>query len=213
MTTTRYDSGAGNRLPAPSCASAAAGPQRWSAGYAYLLLTELLDDQPNRLAHSLLAGRQARSVAGSVVPAEREMLVAAALLHDIGYAPALVRSGFHPLDGADHLLRLGAPERLAALVAHHSEARHLAAARGLAGDLTRFPREEGPLADALVYADMTAGPTGTPMTVADRLDDIAARHRDEDPALRAARLARAPHLVAAAERVRGRVLVGPPVVV
>ena len=181
---------------------ATAGHQRWSSTHACLLATQLLTDRPDRLAHSLLAGQHAQRVRSTVAPADGELLVAAALLHDIGYSPTLVDTGFHPLDGANHLALLGAPHRLASLVAHHSEARYLAAARGLDRELSRFRREEGPVMDALVYADMTSGPTGTPMTLTDRLADIAIRHDGEDAELLAARLARVPHLIAAGERVR-----------
>ena len=38
-------------------------------------------------------------------------LVAAAWLHDIGYAPELVETGFHPLDGARYLRREGLMNR------------------------------------------------------------------------------------------------------
>lgn len=176
----------------------------WDPGDAYLLATRLLHVRPARLAHSLLAGQQARRVCGTVPAADRDLLVSAALLHDIGYSPTLVKTGFHPLDGANHLLVLGAPERLAALVAHHSESWRLAAATGHLAELLRFPRVEGPVLDALAYADMTAGPTGLPMTVPDRLADIAARHAAEDPELLAARLARVSDLIAATERVRVR---------
>ena len=46
-----------------------------------------------------------------------EALVSAAWLHDIGYAPDVVETGFHPLDGARYLAGLGAPERVVNLVA------------------------------------------------------------------------------------------------
>jgi hypothetical protein len=62
--------------------------------------------------------------------------------------------------------------RLAALVAHHSEADLLADARGLLYQLWEFPHEPGLLSDALAYADRTAGPTGRRMSGADRLADI-----------------------------------------
>jgi hypothetical protein len=42
----------------------------------------------------------------------REVLVAAAWVHDIGYAPELLATGFHPLDGARYLTGLGVPERV-----------------------------------------------------------------------------------------------------
>ena len=57
------------------------------------------------------------------------LLVAAAWLHDIGYAPTLAATVFHPLDGARHLRALG-HERLARLVAYHSSARWEAEALG-----------------------------------------------------------------------------------
>jgi HD superfamily phosphodiesterase len=45
------------------------------------------------------------------------LLLAAALLHDVGYAPDIAHTGFHPLDGAWYLREVGAPDRLTALVA------------------------------------------------------------------------------------------------
>ena len=44
----------------------------------------------------------------------------AAWIHDIGYAPEVAASGFHPLDGARFLAAAGVSQRLADLVAHHS---------------------------------------------------------------------------------------------
>jgi hypothetical protein len=51
-------------------------------------------------------------------PDDREILVAAAWLHDIGYAPGLAETGFHPLDGARWLRTAGFGDRLAGLVAY-----------------------------------------------------------------------------------------------
>ena len=174
----------------------------WSPYDARVLATSLLISLPGRLAHSLRAGIQARHLTSAVPPGDADLLVCAALLHDIGYAPAVRQTGFHPLDGATYLLAVGAPARLAALVAHHSEARMLAEAAGLLEALSRFPREEGPVTDALACADLTASPSGAPIDVSDRLADIARRHRNDDPVLVAARLARVPRLLAAVERVR-----------
>jgi hypothetical protein len=174
---------------------------RWSPGHARWLTTRLLRKLPNWMAHSLLAGVQARRVRATVPVGDADLLVSAALLHDIGYSPALLQTGFHPIDGADFLVMLGAPYRLAALVAHHSESHLLATAHGLLPELARFRREQGPVTDALAYADVTAGPDGTPMSVPDRLADIAARHAHEDPELVAARRAGVPQLLAASQRV------------
>lgn len=53
--------------------------------------------------------------------ADRPALIAAAWLHDVGYAPSLAVTGFHPLHGARYVRALG-HERIAGLVAHHSGA-------------------------------------------------------------------------------------------
>ena len=177
---------------------------QWSPGRARALTTSLLRGRPDRLAHSLRAGLQARRVLAAVPAQDADLLVSAALLHDIGYASALRQTGIHAIDGATFLVMLGAPYRLAALVAHHSESRLLAEPAGVLAALSRFRRAEGPVTDALAYADMTSGPTGARMSVPDRLADIAARHAHEDPVMLAARLARVPRLLAAAQRVQLR---------
>lgn len=164
----------------------------------------LLSPLANRWAHTQTAAAQAETVVATVPLTDRDHLIAAAWLHDIGYAEQLVDTGFHPLDGARYLLRNGAPMRLAALVAHHSEAALLAEAHGLLDELEEFPRGHLLVCDALVYADMTAGPAGEHMRVSDRLADIRRRHADEGPRLEPARLSREPLLTAAVARVQRR---------
>src|SRR5436305_486667 len=90
-------------------------PHDWRPDSAVELCTQLLHDLPDRLRHSLLCGRHAELLAAAVPPEDREVLIAAAYLHDVGYSALLVQSRFHPLDGARYLRRLGAPPRLAAL--------------------------------------------------------------------------------------------------
>jgi hypothetical protein len=106
---------------------------------------------------------------------DRIHLLAAAYLHDVGYAPEVVRTGFHPLDGALYLRALG-HDRLACLVAHHSEARFEAQARGLTDALAAFHRERGRVTDALIYCDQLTGPTGQLLTLRERRLDILARY-------------------------------------
>jgi putative nucleotidyltransferase with HDIG domain len=178
-----------------------ADTEDWLGANAICLCTVLLHNQPDRLRHSLLCGHQAEQFASAVPPGDRGALIAAAYLHDIGYSYPLVGTGFHPIDGARFLQAIGAPARLAALVAHHSEARMIARANGLLPALAEFRHENTLTSDALTYADMTAGPTGLPMSVEDRLADIARRHESE-PELRAARHARVPYLLAAVKRVK-----------
>jgi hypothetical protein len=101
----------------------------------------------------------------------------AAWLHDIGYAPDLVTSGFHPLDGARFLRRSGLDERVVSLVAYHSCARIEADIRGVGGELaSEFDLADQPLADALLYCDMTTGPDGDYVRPADRLVEIRGRY-------------------------------------
>ncbi len=168
--------------------------------------TFLLREDRGRWLHSQAAAMAATEAAVTVPAVDRELLVATAWLHDVGYAHPHPPTGFHPVDGAFLLTGDGWPRRLAALVAHHSEARFAAEARGLSHELRAFEREVGPVADALVYADMTAGPAGERMLLPQRLDDIRRRHAHDSQAQRAARRAREPFLMLAAARVDLRLL-------
>jgi HD domain len=152
----------------------------------------LLEPLGNRWAHVQAVAEQAGRIAPAVLPAdEREILVAAAWLHDIGYAPALVTTGLHPLDGARHLEALGVDRRLCCLVAHHSGATFEAEERGYAAGLGAFEREDSPVVDALVYADMTTGPAGQRLTFEARIAEILERYPADHPVYRDQRLA--PH--------------------
>ena len=105
-----------------------------------------------------------------------KFLVSAGWLHDVGYAPDVVESGFHPLDGARYLAGLGAPARVVNLVAQHSNAILEAELRGI-GDLAAvFPYEVGLLRDALWYCDLTTSPDGQPVSAPDRIAEIKARY-------------------------------------
>jgi putative nucleotidyltransferase with HDIG domain len=105
-----------------------------------------------------------------------EVLVAAAWLHDIGYAPSAVQTGFHPLDGARFLAGLGVPERVVNLVARHSDAILKAELRGIGDLLAVFPDECGALRDALWYCDLTTSPDGDQVSVRDRIAEIKERY-------------------------------------
>ena len=147
---------------------------QWARDLAERLLGETL---PRRWAHSQGVGRKAESVA-HLVGADAELLVSAAWLHDIGYAPDLVKSGSHALDGARYLRDVAhAEQQLCRLVANHTHAIIEARRRGLAADLaTEFPEVNGLVADALVYSDMTTSPDGNPVDVEQRLAVNEARY-------------------------------------
>jgi HD domain len=172
--------------------------QPWAKAQAERLMAPLGD----RWLHVQAVADKARRVA-AVLPAEDvDLLVAAAFLHDVGYAPSLDGLGFHPVDGA-RFLRAQGKERLACLVAHHSGARFEAEERGLVEELAAFPVEDGPVMDALTFADMTTGPAGQPMTLDERIGEIQRRYSPDDPVHRAILRAR-PLLEAAVQRVRTR---------
>jgi hypothetical protein len=171
---------------------------------AHHLARSVLADLPERWQHTVGVAHRARELAGTLDEAAgADLLVATAWLHDIGYAPALRDTGFHPLDGARYLDRHGWPARLCGLVAHHSEAGCVAAARGLAGELAAFGNEHSALSDALTCADQTVGPHGRRMNVDERLADMIRRHGPGSPNA-AVHQQRAPLIRAAVLRVQVR---------
>lgn len=166
------------------------------------IATDLLRDVGTRLDHVLRAGSVAAGLAGLFDDAEAELLVAAATLHDIGYAPRIAATGYHSLDGGLYLRRMGLSERLAGLVAHHSLAYLNAPDHGI--NLTDwFPREHGLLADSLIFADMHAAPDGRHIHHEDRFADIAGRHAYPRTALRLELLRAAVQRVARAAQEAG----------
>jgi hypothetical protein len=110
------------------------------------------------------------------LPLDREVLVTAAWLHDIGYAPGVVDTGFRPLDGARYLAGLGVPERVVNLVARNSYAILEAQFRGIGGVVACFPDERGVLRDALWYCDLTTSPDGESVSARERITEIKARY-------------------------------------
>ena len=155
---------------------------------------------PRRWSHTRGVADRAASIARAV-GADADLLVCAAWLHDIGYAPDLAVTGFHPLDGARYLRDVaGADQRLCRLVANHSCAIIGARLCGLAGALAgEFPEVHGVVADALTYCDMTTSPTGQPVDLDTRLKEIIDRYGETHLVTRSMRQAW-PH-VQAAERV------------
>jgi putative nucleotidyltransferase with HDIG domain len=158
---------------------------------------------PRRWAHVQGVARQAEHTA-SRLGFRDGVLVAAAWLHDIGYAPALKDTGFHPLDGARYLRCRAVDEQVVRLVAHHSYAPLEAAERGLVDPLvTEFPAADPVLADALCHADMTTSPDGERVEAGARLAEIQARYGPGDPVTQFIDRAR-PDILAAVARTTAR---------
>jgi HD domain len=165
----------------PSCECAAVGDfgstvscmrlTSWAASNSERFLSPL----GNRWFHVQQVARQAHHVAKAVPPEDRDLLIAAAYLHDVGYAPQLSVTGFHPLDGARWIRDHGPGGRLACLVAHHSCAIYEARVRGL----------------TLVFCDMTTGPTGKVLSFDERIEEILDRYGPEHEVSRALAMSRA----------------------
>jgi hypothetical protein len=80
---------------------------------------------------------------------------------------------------------IGASLAVISLVAFHTGAEYEAEERGLAAELATVPRPEQDQLDALILCDLTVSPTGEPVTVSSRLDEIVARYPAGDPVHRA----------------------------
>ncbi|MER6368586.1 HDIG domain-containing metalloprotein [Streptomyces mirabilis] len=171
---------------------------------AATLAESLLPPLGNRWLHTQAVAARAQEAAAAVSREDRDLLVAAAWLHDIGYAAELRATGFHPLDGARHLESLGAPARLVRLVAHHSGAVYEAEQRGLSAELAVYEREDSSVLDALIFADMTTGPAGQSFDFNARIDEILVRYEPGSEVHNAISNAR-PYLGTAVERTQRRV--------
>lgn len=164
--------------------------------------TKLASSLPRRWVHVRAVAAKADRVRRAT--RSPETLVAAAWLHDVGYAPDIADTGLHSLDGARWLLRGGWDYEIAGLVANHSCALYEAQERGLGDVLAQeFPRQRSAAADALWFADMTTGPDGQDLTVQERLDEIRRRYGPDDVVTRFWRRAE-PELLEAVQRTERR---------
>lgn len=136
-----------------------------------------------------------------------EDLVSAAWLHDIGYAPTLATSGFHPLDGARFLVSQGLPDVIVGLVAHHTGAAVEAKVRGLDEELSKLPTPDAGSLDLLTMIDLAVGPDGRLTRDVDRLVEILDRYDRGDPVHEAVTVS-GPALLGAS--ARGKALLGLP---
>jgi hypothetical protein len=172
---------------------------------ARALAESLLVDDPTRLEHVRGAGTVAGMVASALSPHQPEMIIAAAWLHDIGYAPAIARTGFHPVDGALFLAREGWPDPVVFMVAHHSQAAVLAPYYGVQHHMALLEHVHGVADDIITFSDLRAGPNGLGAEPRDRVEDMRRRHADSGVVPRAIREARYRMLLTAAARVNAEV--------
>lgn len=152
-----------------------AGPRGDEETWAGELARRLLEVDATRWRHVRAVAAKAGAVGARLDAADRSLLVASAHLHDIGYAPEVRRTGFHPLDGALHLRALGR-DRLAGLVANHSGAAVEAESLGLVEELRGFPDEGSDDRDLLWYCDLTTGPDGEDVSLSGRFAGVVRRY-------------------------------------
>jgi hypothetical protein len=144
----------------------------WAYEVAEFKLADVLPQRWSHVQGAAKRARELRPISGS----NADLLEAAAVLHDVGYAPDIAHTGFHPLDGARFLIEINAPLRLVNLVAQHSYAALEAELRGLADELAGFEDERGSIRDALWYCDLTTAPNGDQVSAHDRIHEIEQRH-------------------------------------
>ncbi|WP_433784608.1 HD domain-containing protein [Actinomycetospora sp. CA-101289] len=135
----------------------------------------LAEPLPRRWSHVVAVAQKARAIAQEL-GAEAKLLEATAWMHDLGYAPGLATTGFHPLDGARYLRDHGASQRVVDLVALHSSARAEAQEFGVADELAEFQDERTLTRDLLWYCDMTTGPDGSDMEFEARMAEVRERY-------------------------------------
>ncbi|TXI65336.1 HD domain-containing protein [Mycolicibacterium mageritense] len=171
----------------------------------------LADVLPRRWSHTIGVASVAADLADILAPEKADTIVAAAWLHDIGYAPSLVRTGFHPLDGAAYLATHIAPGAISAevvnLVAHHTGAAFEARERGLNDAMVGYPAPTGDLLAILSCADLCTGPDGAPVDPGARIAEVLARYPAGDPVHRAIS-ASGPGLVAEARTILDEAAMG-----
>lgn len=162
----------------------------------------LVEPLGRRWLHLQAVGRCAESAAAALA-LDPFRFPAAAWLHDIGYAPDLVDTGMHAIDGARYLARRGWDPLIVSMVAHHTCARLEAAERDLADALNDFERPPADYEDAICFCDMTNGPAGDPVEALERLDEIELRYGPDHLVTRFIQKAR-PEILGSVSRVQDR---------
>lgn len=155
-------------------------PGRVRGMEASAVATELLAGVGTRVAHSRAVAHQASVVLPVLDAPWSSALLDAAWLHDVGYAPPVVSTGFHPLDGARWLSTHGWQTEVCRLVAWHTRAGTEATLRHLAAELAaEFPPPPDTAQAALAWADLTSSPAGECCLAMHRVADILRRYPPE----------------------------------
>jgi hypothetical protein len=107
---------------------------------------------------------------------DAELLLAAAFLHDIGYALNIRKTGNVGVDGARYLRSVNAPDRLVGLIADHWRNSCLQVVDGSDSLSSEFETEgETVLRDALWWSDLTTNAAGQITSIGERLEELAGK--------------------------------------
>lgn len=172
-------------------------------GQARSLAKNALVSLPKRWAHVQGVAEAARKASALIDAEHSDVIVAAAWLHDVGYAEQISTTGFHPLDGARYAESQGFPAEVVSLIAYHTGALVEAAERSLSAQLTKISEPSADLLDVLTFADLTTSPIGEPIDAESRVSEILSRYEKTDPVHQAVTKS-APGLLAAVRRVEHR---------
>ena len=167
-----------------------------------LLAQECVGMLDRRWAHVRGVGRTAEQLA-ALSHLVTEVVVRAAWLHDVGYGPDIQSSGFHALDGARYLAKLGVDPGVVSLVAFHTGATYEAKERQLSAELAEFEEPDPSDLDLLTLIDLGTSPDGAPIVDSVRLDEVLRRYQSNDPVARAVGRSK-PSLLAASRRAKER---------
>ncbi|MCL4392620.1 HD domain-containing protein [Patescibacteria group bacterium] len=144
---------------------------------ASTLAIELLSNVGTRVEHSRAVAHQATFILPILNAPWNSTILDAAWLHDIGYSPSVISTGFHHLDGARWLKSHGWPTEVCRLVAWHTRAGTEAKLRHLITKLsTEFPQPPDMVQAALTWADLTSSPTGNLCEAENRIAEILKRY-------------------------------------
>jgi hypothetical protein len=158
-------------------------------------------DSPKRRDHIFSVADFAKETALALVrrqpqyTSELTKTECAALLHDIGYLPAIREyldhhtefrsTQWHPIDGANYLRARGAPA-LADAIEGHGNSLEVAQQKGL----PLFTPSSSLLAKVVTYCDSQTGPTGERVSYTERLEEIRLRKGDTSTSYQAHREAK-----------------------
>ena len=167
----------------------------WTVERCRELAHELVGDMHPRWEHLSAVGRLAEGLAERHAQVS-ERVVMAAWLHDVGYSPGVAHLGFHPVDGARHLVAVGVPAAVVELVAFHTGASFEADERGLGDELHAFSEPPSKELDLLTMCDLAVSPKGELIVDERRVAEILTRYGPEDPVFRAVTRSRSTLLAA-----------------